>query len=97
MKIMLLEPDKDLANSLDTYINSLRLKMHVKKLTSETELLQEKGLKTYSLFVLNLQDPLSPNILKFIRNNGGIAPVLLILEKNPDLNPFTISVMTASL
>lgn len=88
MKIILLEPDKDLANSLDTYINGLRLKMNVKKLTSETELLQEKALNTYSLFVLNLQDPLSPNILKFIRNNGGIAPVLLILEKNPDPSLF---------
>ncbi len=83
MKIILLEPDGELADKIDTYLNSLRLKMSVKKLKSEADLLNEKCLGNYALFILNLKDPLSPNTLKFIRDNGGIAPVLLVLESNP--------------
>lgn len=85
MKVFLLEPDRELADNIDTYMNTLRLKMKIKKIQSEEELRQEAPLfSTYSLFILNLKDPTNPCVMKFIRENGGDAPILLILEPKVD-------------
>lgn len=81
VKVFLLEPDRELADKIDTYMNTLRLKMKIKKVQTEEELRQEASLfSTYSLFILNLKNPTNPCIMKFIRENGGDAPILLILE-----------------
>ncbi len=37
------------------------------------------------MFVLNLQNPTDTQILDFIRNNGSLAPILLVLEA--DVSP----------
>ncbi|AFL69507.1 winged helix-turn-helix domain-containing protein [Sulfurospirillum barnesii] len=88
MKIVLLEPDKLLATRIASYLNTLRLKVDVKQLSHESELLQESSLNAYALFVLNLKDPLNPSTIKYIRENESTAPVLLILEKDPDPSLF---------
>ncbi len=83
MKIMLLEPDKDLANSLDTYINGLRLKMNVKKLTSETELLQEKALNTYSPFCTQFTRPTESKYIKIYSKQWWHCPCITYFRKKP--------------
>lgn len=86
MKIFLLEPDISLANSIDTYLNSLRLKVNVEKIQKEEELFDVKlSLSDYALLILNLKDPTDTHTLKYLRENGCDAPVLLILE--PDFSP----------
>lgn len=82
MKVFLLEPDTDLADGIDTYLNQLRLKMKVKKVQKEEAIFEENALSlsTYSLFILNLKNPMDPSMMHFIRENGGEAPILLILE-----------------
>lgn len=85
MKVFLLEPDRELADNIDTYMNSLRLKMKIKKVQTEEELRQEApSFSTYSLFILNLKNFTNPCAIKFIRENGGDAPILLILEPTVD-------------
>lgn len=89
MKVLLLEPDQKLADSMDTYLNSLRLKMNIKKLQQKEEILDEvESFSSYSLFILNLKDPTDPFIMKFIRRNGGDAPILLILEPTVPISCF---------
>ena len=86
MKVLFLEPDRALADSIDIFMNQLRLKMNMKKIQSEEDIIQEgSSLSTYSLFILNLKNPTDPSILKFIRQTGNEAPILLILEK--EVNP----------
>jgi len=86
MKVLFLEPDTKLADNIDTFLNQLRLKMCIKKIQTEEEIIQEgTSLAKYSLFILNLKNPTDPSIMKFIRQNGSDAPILLILEK--DINP----------
>ncbi len=86
MKVLLLEPDRQLADNIDTYMNELRLKMQIKKIQTKEELFEQKAfLSTYSLFILNLIDPTDPCVMKFIRKNGSDAPILLILE--PSISP----------
>ena len=86
MKVLFLEPDRALADSIDIFMNQLRLKMHMKKIQSEEDIIQEgSSLLNYSLFILNLKNPTDPSILKFIRQTGNEAPILLILEK--EVNP----------
>ena len=41
MKVFLLEPDGELADSMDVYLNSLRLKMKIKKVKNEEALFAE--------------------------------------------------------
>lgn len=85
MKVFLLEPDSDLADRIDIYLNSLRLKMKIKKAQKEEDFLQEaSSFDSYKLFILNLKNPTNPCIIKFIRENGGTAPILLILEATID-------------
>ena len=85
MKVFLLEPDRELANEIDIGLNSLRLKMKIKKVQFEEDLRQEAPLfSSYALFILNLKNPTNPCIMKFIRENGGDAPILLILESDVD-------------
>lgn len=85
MKVFLLEPDSELADEIDIGLNTLRLKMKIKKVQFEEELRQEAPLfPSYALFILNLKNPTNPCIIKFIRENGGNAPILLILESNVD-------------
>lgn len=92
MKVLLLEPDRDLADRIDTYLNSLRLKMNIKKVYNEEEVLQEiSELHTYSLFILNIKDPTETSLKKFIRKNGSDAPILLILEST--INPSTLKTL----
>ena len=83
MKVFLLEPDQELADRIDACMNTLRFKMRIKKAQTEEELRQESSsFATYSLFILNLKNPTNPCVMKFIRENGGDAPILLILEPN---------------
>ena len=86
MKVLFLEPDRALADTIDIFMNQLRLKMKMKKIQTEEEVFQEgSDLADYSLFILNLKNPTDPSIMKFIRQNGGDAPILLILEN--EVNP----------
>jgi DNA-binding response OmpR family regulator len=92
VKVLFLEPDRALANSIDIFMNQLRLKMTMKKIQTEEELIQEgTDLAAYSLFILNLKNPTDPAILKFIRQNGSDAPILLILEK--EVNPHMLQTL----
>lgn len=90
MKVFFLEPDNVLADTLDTYLNSLRQKLTIKKVHEEEEIFQEDvdSLLDYSLFVLNLKHPTDACILHYLRSNGCTAPVLLVLEPNPDRSLF---------
>lgn len=85
MKVFLLEPDSVLADKIDEYLNSLRLKMKIKKATTAEELRQEAPFfDSYKLFILNLKNPTNPCAMRFIREHGGDAPILLILESSFD-------------
>lgn len=85
MKVLFLEPDRVLANSIDIFMNRLRLKMSMKKIQKEEDIFKEGfDLLSYSLFILNLKNPTDPSIMKFIRQAGNEAPILLILEKETD-------------
>lgn len=82
MKVLFLEPDRALADDIDIFMNKLRLKMNMKKIQSEEEIMHEgPSLLDYSLFILNLKNPTDPSIMKFIRQRGNDAPILLILDK----------------
>lgn len=86
MKVLFLESDRVLADRIDVYLNGLRLKMRIKKIQQEEDIFKEgSDLLSYSLFILNLKNPTDPFILKFIRQAGNDAPILLILEK--EVNP----------
>lgn len=92
VKVFLLEPDSALADRMDTYLNSLRLKLKIKKATTEEELRQEAPFfSSYKLFILNLKNPANPCAMKFIREHGGDAPILLILE--PTIPPDTLKTL----
>ena len=81
MKIFVLESDKTLQNDIDTCLNNCRLKITIKKAYDKQELFDEAPhLEEYALFVLNLKNPADPRVLDFIRENGGYAPILLLLE-----------------
>lgn len=82
MKVFLLEPDEVLADSIDTYLNQLRLKMKIKKVQKEEAIFEEDvaSLSTYSLFILNLKNPTDPSTMHYIREHGGDAPILLVIE-----------------
>ena len=85
MKVLFLEPDRALADSIDIFMNQLRLKMDMKKIQVEEDVFKEgANLVTYSLFILNLKHPTDPSIMKFIRQSGNDAPILLILESDVD-------------
>ncbi len=86
MKIFLLEPDRELANEIDKALNRLRLKMDVKKVQNEEDLFNEDAvaLASYNLFILNLKNPTDVCTMKFLREHGSDAPILLILEPNPE-------------
>ncbi|WP_024955227.1 winged helix-turn-helix domain-containing protein [Sulfurospirillum arcachonense] len=85
MKILLLEPDYDLGQGLIETMNSHRHTIEVKHLLKEEEIFQEVSfLHEYSLFILNLKDPTDTRAKRHLRKNGGIAPILLILEKTID-------------
>lgn len=90
MKVYLLEPDTAFADSIDTYLNQLRLKMKIKKVQKEEAIFEESALSlsTYSLFILNLKNPIDPSMMHYIRENGGEAPILLILESTIDPKNF---------
>lgn len=85
MKVLFLEPDQELADRVDTFMNRLRLKMNMKKIQVEEDIYEEGAdLANYSLFILNLKNPTDPSIMKFIRQSGNDAPILLILKKDVD-------------
>ncbi|AOO66580.1 hypothetical protein [Sulfurospirillum halorespirans] len=87
MKVLFLEPDRALADTIDIFMNQLRLKMKMKKIQTEEEIFQEgSDLAVYSLFILNLKNPTDPAIMKFIRQSGSDAPILLILDKEVNTN-----------
>jgi DNA-binding response OmpR family regulator len=90
VKIFLLEPDRKLADSIDACLNGLRLKMKVKKIETEEQILNEdpESLLTYALFILNLKNPSDPCVMKYLRKNGVEAPILLILEPNVETDLF---------
>lgn len=81
MKIFVLESDKTLQDSIDTCLNNCRLKITIRKAYNKQELFDEAPhLEEYALFVLNLKNPADPRVMDFIRENGGYAPILLLLE-----------------
>lgn len=87
MKVFFLEQDTKLQDEVEYYLNTLRLKMNIKKVQSEEELYNDvKNIDTYKLFILNLKDPTNTKAMEFIRKNGSVAPILLILEKGIDSN-----------
>lgn len=85
MKILLLEPDKLLRDAIELCLNQCRLKMYVKKIGTMKELFNEvSSFANYSLFIINLKNPTDPKTIDFIRENGGLAPILLIMEPHVD-------------
>ncbi|WP_082705666.1 winged helix-turn-helix domain-containing protein [Sulfurospirillum sp. UCH001] len=90
MKVFLLEPDGELADSMDVYLNSLRLKMKIKKVKNEEALFAEDVslLPTYALFILNLKNPVDPTIMHYLREHGVDVPILLIIESTFDTKDF---------
>lgn len=87
MKVFLLEPDSEFTDSMDVYLNSLRLKMKIKKVKNEEAIFEEDVsiLPAYSLFILNLKNPLDPSIMHYLREHGVDVPIMLIIE--PSFNP----------
>ena len=85
MKVFLLEPDQELADNIDSYLNTLRLKMNIKKVQHEEDIFLEDvdALAAYSLFILNLKNPTDTHVMRYLRENGADAPILVILEPNP--------------
>ena len=89
MKIFFLEADVELQDSVISTLNACRLKIDIKKAQDEQELYDEAShIDTYKLFILNLKDPTDTKVINFIRKNGSIAPILLILEKDQDPKSF---------
>jgi len=90
VKVFLLEPDEELADSIDTYLNQLRLKMKIKKVQKEEAIFEEdvSSLSSYALFILNLKNPIDPSIMHYLRENGVDVPILLIIESNFDPKNF---------
>jgi len=90
VKVFLLEPDGELADSMDVYLNSLRLKMKIKKVKNEEALFAEdiSLLPTYALFILNLKNPVDPTIMHYLREHGVDVPILLIIEPTFDTKDF---------
>lgn len=90
VKVFLLDPDGEFADSIDRYLNSLRLKMKIKKVKNEDALFEEDVslFSTYSLFILNLKNPINPSVMNYLRRHRGEAPILLILESNFDPKNF---------
>jgi len=90
VKVFLLEPDGELADSMDVYLNSLRLKMKIKKVKNEEALFAEDVslLPTYALFILNLKNPVDPTIMHYLREHGVDVPILLIIEPTFDTKDF---------
>lgn len=85
MKIFFLEKDIGLKNEVISCLNACRFKFHIKSIEKEEYIYKEDDLEQYSLFILNLKNPIDPKTIDFIRENGGFAPILLILEA--DINP----------
>lgn len=83
MKIFLLEPDVELQNRIETCLNLYRLKIRVKKVQHEEDIFTlSTPLDEYALFILSLKNPTNPSVMHYLRNNGGTAPILLILERS---------------
>jgi DNA-binding response OmpR family regulator len=86
MKMLLLEPDKKLAKDIVDYVDSTRVTLEAKIIHEEIEVYDDVAfLEECSIFVLNLKEPLNINTMRFIRENGNDAPILLICEK--DIQP----------
>lgn len=86
MKMILLEPDLDLANNIKNYLNSTRIKFDIKIINNEEEFFDDTAyILECSIFILNLKDPRDISIKNFIRETGNDSPILLILEK--DVSP----------
>ncbi|WP_333805656.1 winged helix-turn-helix domain-containing protein [Sulfurospirillum sp.] len=86
MKIFFLDSDINLQNEIDRCLNKCRFKIDVKKTQNEHDIFDEiSTLESYSLFILNLQNPADTKILDFIRTNAKVVPILLILES--DMSP----------
>lgn len=97
MKVFLLEPDGEFAESIDICLNSLRLKMKIKKVKNEEAILEEDVslLPTYSLFILNLKNPIDPTMMHYLRENGVDVPIMLIIEPSFDPKHFkTLSIIS---
>jgi len=90
VKVFLLEPDGEFAESIDICLNSLRLKMKIKKVKNEEAILEEDVslLPTYSLFILNLKNPIDPTMMHYLRENGVDVPIMLIIEPSFDPKHF---------
>lgn len=81
MKMFLLEPDKKVVKELVDYLNSTRTRFDIEYIYEEEKIFQATfSFPEYDIFVLNLKDPINTHIKRYIRNNGGSAPILLILE-----------------
>jgi DNA-binding response OmpR family regulator len=86
MKIFFLEKDIGLKKEIISCLNTCRFKFHVRSVENEKDIFtKEHNWEQYSLFILNLKDPSDSKVIDFIRQNGGFAPILLILEA--DIHP----------
>ncbi|AFL69505.1 response regulator transcription factor [Sulfurospirillum barnesii] len=85
MKIFILEHDRVLQEEIDICLNNCRLHITIKKAYDKQALFDEAtSLDEYALFVLNLKNPTDARTIDFIRDNGGYAPILLIVEPMED-------------
>lgn len=86
MKILLLEPDKELAENIKKYLCSTRQKFNIKIIHNEKDIFNDISfLFECSIFIFNLKDPTNTSVMRKIREYGNLSPILLILEK--DVNP----------
>lgn len=84
MKIFFVEPDLEFAQNVTNTLNATRLKVKMKMVQNEEEIFNETiaSLLEYSLFILNLKNPIDKKVLNYLRHIGSEAPILLILENN---------------
>ncbi|MBS9782200.1 MAG: winged helix-turn-helix domain-containing protein [Arcobacter sp.] len=83
MKMLILEQDIDLANSIKEYLCSTRVRFDIKIIQNEEDFFEDlEFLLSCSIFVLNLKNPKDTKIRDFIKENVREAPILLVLEKD---------------
>jgi DNA-binding response OmpR family regulator len=85
MKIFFLEKNIGLKQKVISCLNACRFKFRIKSVENEDEIFTEKdSLESYCLFILNLRNPVDSKVIDYIRQCGGFAPILLILEADID-------------
>ncbi|WP_024956008.1 helix-turn-helix domain-containing protein [Sulfurospirillum arcachonense] len=89
MKVFFLYSDVKVQNDVIECLDQKRLKINVRKSQNIQDLYDEvDSLDTYNLFILYLENPIDARTMNFIRENGGLAPILLILNHDQDPSTF---------